>query len=346
MALTITYQFRMTEGANRNPRPVGRNSIRTCRLVQDKQERIPLPSSVFTVSSPGAGAGDSISRIALVYDLVTSVYELDFELPKYKNHHCTGLDFLELFGLKTAFPAAQTSTKKGLPTKRLSIKDFVADELSGKRRVLKDGVRYVFEPAYRAEIPMEEFARRFGYGRRLFGKMSYEPASQVFEPAADARRCVIHLRRHDICGTELFDGLDHDTLPAEVKRGIQSRALLEVPDAVKRLEAHFAPGTRVDVVVATDGFARLRERFAEHPELLVRVDRLEERTLREPSSSILDIRLRERIIGRDADATRRTLDAMYGAEVIVSRSSSFPFLPTSTLRDGFGPFWAMPSSVK
>lgn len=288
--------------------------------------RVALPHSVVTVDAPGAREADAIARIGLVHDIVASVFDIRFELPDHPQDPAAEPDFLSLFGLRAAFPPVPAELRQGLADEHIPLAEVVAELLRGNVAMLRDGVRYVIKADQERRLPMEALKRAVPFERRFVRNVAYTPASRVFAVRDGAQRCVIHLRRGLICGGVLFAGIDAAGLPRRVTHGVHARPLLQLDEAVRALETALEPGTRVELVVASDGFARLRGKCAGFPELMDRIDRMEAMTLTQPRSDVLDLCLREQIVGQSPESTRRTLDAMHAADVIVTRSSAVPGL--------------------
>jgi hypothetical protein len=287
--------------------------------------KIPLRGSIFVPARIGAGAGDALARAALVHDVVTSAFDTAFCLPDYRNYHSPELDFLEILGLRAAFSDRETQSSPS-PEVQLDLTTLVQRAV-GDGPPLLDGHRYIVSvSASEKNIDLTRFRARFDLRRNFFSKVRYTPSRQVFDDRPGVVKAVLHLRRNDICGAALFAGTAGEAVPEKVRYGIQSLPLLTVAEAMHLLEAELAPGTPVDVVLASDGFGNFAHRFRAYPAVLERLERLEEELRAPPVSDVLQVRLVARLIGRDADVTRHTLDAMHAADVIVTSRPAFPRL--------------------
>ena len=80
----------------------------------------------------------------------------------------------------------------------------------------------------------------------------------------------------------------------------------------------------VALIIASDGVEWLRRVFRRHDAVSRRIDELEAKLFARPHSDKLRLKLIERIIGEGAEATARGMDAMFQADFVVTKSSSFP----------------------
>jgi hypothetical protein len=282
-----------------------------------------LKNSSFTFSEIGAGASDALKRMGVAYDIVTSLFDIAFRLPSYQNYHSPELDFLEVFGLRTAFNGA-IAGETARPSRRERISSLIERfETSGVE--LEDGLDYIFVPdVYDSDVIFKEFKKRFIVEPKFLGYLSYTPLQHVFLPRAGSKKVVVHLRRQDIIGFALFSGLRDEDIPNSLRKWVQSRETLSIERAVKEVEQIFEPGASVQMVITSDGVAETRRRIWKSPLLNERLDAIEAELYDQPISELLDIQVVDRIIGTGPVETRKSLDAMYEADLVVTASSSFP----------------------
>lgn len=290
-------------------------------------EPIALRNSAFTVTSLRAGANDAISRLALVYDTMRFFFDIEFYLPAYRNYHAPDFDFFEEFGLYRAFSLApQVEPSR---TQEIRFSEVVAELIDG-RNCLANDTAYLIQADLYSNNPLisELRARAGGLPRSFLGRLSYSPEVNPFSADhSDVTRVVVHLRRHDICGEFLFQGVASASVPLKEQKKIHRRKLLTLAMAVRALEQELPADSRIELVVASDGLGFLPRQFGRFEGVKERLDALLAELNAEPMSDLLDIRVVERIIGSGPAETRRTLDAMYCADLVLTASSSFPQLP-------------------
>lgn len=290
-----------------------------------------LENSIYTVPQMIAGASDAINRLAAIHDVMARYApDVGFRLPPYQNYHCKDLNFFDLFGLSSLFPAfvAEDDTRGRQPV-TLKFSELVTRLVDGSM-TWPPHTLYTIQPdvyhfPWHENAQILQLEQRDGVTPRLRDKLDYTPQADPFDRNTAASRVVIHLRRKDICGGMLFHGAPQDVPRPPVHLAV--RPLLFSDIAVQVLEAELPAGHPVDLVVSSDGFDWLRLVCRAFPDLIDRIDRIEAATLQLPVSNHLDIRSVKMVVGADSATTRQSMDAMFHADLIVTASSSFPFLP-------------------
>lgn len=291
----------------------------------DASPPLDLQTSTFTVANLYSGASDALGRIALVYDVFTTAANISFVLPEYSNYHARDLDFLQIFGLREAFPPPSFAPSEIV---HLSF-DHLVDALLGAGLHLTNGCHYVVDgrEAYGQHPALARFRQSHSLRRTFHSFMQYRPTSSVFDLNNGNVKVVIHLRRNDICGEALFGGLPESDLPPEsIRRGIQPRPLLTIKHAVSFLEEQYAKGSTLDIVLLSDGVQSLQRRFRNYPAVSARISLLQQELAEPLESCTLNLHEVDRIVGNDAVSTIRSLDAIYNADITLTRSSSFVLL--------------------
>lgn len=284
-----------------------------------------LENTVFSANSLGAGASDALARFSLVQDIVKTWFDTDVRLPPYRNYHSPEIDFFELFGVNDLVMARSDDDppREQVP---LTVRQLIFHLLYDSS-FFRDDVEYLIQPdLYPNAAEVQKLAWWRGIDRAFLDKIRYTPKNRIFNETFDSVKVVAHLRRQDICGEVLFAGLNTGEVPESVMGSIQSRPLLTVADSVHALEARYPKGTKVQLVIASDGVARVRQQLGRFPVMKERLDTIEAELCSSPESSDIVIELVDRIIGTGPDETIRTLDAMYTADLVLTASSSFPNL--------------------
>lgn len=287
--------------------------------------RIPMPGSVFSVVPPKAGASDALGRIALAYNVVTTYCDIRFEHEAYKNYHAADFDFNAALGFSTAFPAVSDGALRG-DIRSLPLSDVVKGLLAGECP-LCDGARYrIIADMYGSDPTIRELRLTLGLTETFFSHLDYTPQSRAFRSGA-RMKVVFHLRRQDIAGRGLLKGMTLEDLPPKLRRGLHFRTPLGIDTAFGILEDECGPGTEVDLIIASDGFATMRSRFGRCPRILQNIDAMEAEIRDSEPVTALQVASIRRLIGTDPSVTRQTMDAMYEADLVITASSSFPRLP-------------------
>ena len=295
----------------------------------DPSQQVTVDQSTFTPTNLNAGAADAIARIGLIYDVLSSFTTMKFLLPTYNNYHSPDLDFFELFGLYQQFETEPNHVKPYY-CKDVSLTEVVYNLLYDDTR-LQNQYHYRVKADLYENDPKIQWLKAYRPMKISFlRRLSYTPRENIFDRDSDRRLAVLHLRREDICGRYLFQGVDLTLIPEHLKRGVQHRSVLTLENAVRRLERELPYGAKVDLVITSDGFGRIRSTFQKYPSVQQNIDRMEQEIFSAVGSDKLHVTSIRRIIGSDTKSTIATLDAMHQADIIVSSSSSFPRLPCIT----------------
>lgn len=295
---------------------------------QGKQifQRSPLPHVEFRICSPIAGASDALGRMALAYDILTSHYESNPTIEAYSNYHSKQFDFGEAFGLEANFGVVPREEFTA-DTINIKLSEVLTQLLNGENPFVVPGKYRVRPDLYDVNPLVRQFVSDFGIERTFFSRLDYRPGSNPFIGNPDAHKVVLHFRRQDIAGNELFRGLTEKELPEALRRGIHSRKLLGLDIAIEVMEKFLEPNSNVQAIIASDGFEHMAKRFRKFSKVLTNIEKLEENLLADPVSDLLHISTVGRLVGTGPSSTRRTLDAMYHADLVITASSSFPRLP-------------------
>lgn len=290
-------------------------------------ERKTVPGCCVSIMPVGAGASDAYGRMAASYNLLTSHFDLDIEIEKYRNYHAKDFEFDKTFGMQKGFEfVPDTVDLEHVPIIDLS-------ELV--KRVLEDDVPFAPNTRYRIRSDIypsspqyKQFQSQKGIRASFFSKMSYQPQQNPFSASPEGENAVLHLRRQDISGRAIFEGVSKDAIGPSIEKLLKIRKPnLDIETAVYALEQSFEAGTKVNVILASDGFKNLEPYYKHHTVALENVARLEADLQAEISSDKLDLNVITRIIGTDPEATQFTMDAMFHADLVVTAYSSFPQLP-------------------
>jgi hypothetical protein len=290
--------------------------------------------SGFTCENIGGEANDAIKRIGLVHDIMSHyAKDVAFVLPDYLNYHCPGLDFLDLFGIRD-FPH---HTEPSRYSRRIEMRSSeLLEDIWNHRLNVQPGVLYVVKPDIQhgpknRNKLIDALIERDGFEETFRTKLRYLPKSNPFSLQPDSWKITLHMRRNDICGGFLFE--DISTKNPVPSCPLVSRPLMHISEATSLIEEVVPPASRVEVFIASDGVERLRTIYRHHPDVIAQLDLLDEELHQAPQSPHLDITVVGRQIGTDPDTTRKTLDAMYHSDFVISKSSGFP-----GLFRGFGNF--------
>jgi len=285
-----------------------------------------LNGTRFACLPVGAGANDALSRIGLVHDVVTAFYDAPFALVDYKNYHAPETDFFKVYNLEDGFERIAKDDLDAdaveMPLSELVYKLMFDDsELdSGKQILIKPDI-------YPGDKRVRRLMRYMEFDKMAFLKKArYVASEDVFNPSSDAAKVVFHLRRQDICGNELLDDAMRDAIPPHSLKGIHYRKLLTIKRAVEETEGLYPEGTKVDLVITSDGMERVKKQLGRFDGILERAAKLDAELLEEPVSDKLEINLVRRIIGTGTEETRQSLDAMYQADRVLTASSNYPKL--------------------
>ena len=300
--------------------------------LQDWSSSLPLSSvglrgGAFTVIGLEAGAPDSILRMGLAFDAVTSVFDIPFIPPKVRNYHSPEVDFFKLFGISggSGFGSGLRDIAAFGRTVRISLSEFIFRALHEKGSFQQETLYEVEADLYEQQFMKKTypFPAVFNFRRTFLSHLAYDRTEAVF-PENGSARVVLHLRRSDISGTAVFEGLTEGEAPARLRNGILLRPLLSKARAVQELERILPAGKAVEVVVAGDGFAEIRRRFSGYPAVEARIRSLEAEMEAPIASDKLTFTGERLLIGKDPRNTVLTLDAMASADMVVSASSTFP----------------------
>lgn len=288
--------------------------------------KINLRDSVFTIGNLHAGASDSIARLELAYDIVTSVYNIHFHLPFYENFHTPDLNFFELFGITRAYRQFEHPFDRQKQI-RMSIREFL-DQINQGASPFSNGNHYFIDAdLYRRDLDPSSFNRNFEFARTFADPLKYTPSANPFSNSANLK-VVFHLRRYDILGDILFRGVTEQDLPLESRFHVQSRPLLTVEIALRLLKQKVVNLENVDLIVVSDGTGDLAQKFSDVEIVRNRIAEVDDELSPLPDSLPKNFRLIKTNIGRTATHTRYALDAFYHSDYIVTAGSDFPLLIT------------------
>jgi hypothetical protein len=286
-----------------------------------------VTGSCFTVDGLTAGAADSIDRLAVAVNVITSVLGIPFLVTSYRNYHAPDIDFFDIFGLYDAFQKLEPENVENLDQVSLTMTDAIFYMLYDCSFFKPSTFYKIKADVYPNNYRVNYINRYYNIKRSFYDSLTFKPKEKIFPDDPAALKVVVHLRRGDISGDALFDGIDESTIPEKTRQGIHRRKLLTIERAVAELETLDPLPSRIDLVIASDGVARLKHRFARNEPVMRNIARLEaDLTEGVAQSDHIEIRVVERLIGTDGESTMRTLSAMHDADAIVSSASAFPRL--------------------
>lgn len=298
------------------------------------------PERVFRIVPPRAGASDAMSRVALAYDILCHTGSDPIHLAEYQNYHSPNADFFALFNVDKVPRVILAGQKPNItPALTLTTTELVFFLLYDPTELEREGTIEILANEYPHAQAAQNFRRWFHLDSTFQSALSYSPGPNPFSGQTGVN-VVIHLRRGDVSGDALFRSKKRSwwfgaKAPRIPQKGMHSRPLLDLHDVIRDLKKRVAKGHSCNTVIVSDGFDRQRRQYWANPHVLRRIEELQNDLYAAPKASGLQLNHLETIVGDSDDNTRRTLDALFFADLVYTASSSFVSL-ISNLSDWHG----------